>query len=346
MGLLLLHLLGLAEKRCPGNPLPEAVRGRDRQRGDADEARVEASPLGLGEVRARRDREAGQLDEHLLEARERPLQALRERPERRRATRRCEAGPRVAQERAALVVVVGGEERLDQDERLPRRELVPGDRAEDERLVGSPHAREGVRDLDAGGAAVDRREERGVEQPRQREALLDPRRLAAQEARDRVGSQRVLLRERADDPRLVQRRQRAPRRVGGEQRPLRGRRAERLHQRGSRGDPRGLPRLHALEPVDDLERAAGKLRHPDRQRRELAVGGAVLRAQRLEPRAERGERDVRDLARHRASPRRRCPGRRAASGRTPPTRASSAREAAGTESTWKTPSAAPCGHAW
>jgi len=62
-------LLGRVEKRCPGNPLPEAVCGRDRERGDTDEPRVEAPALGVGELGAGRDREPVEVDEHLLEAR-------------------------------------------------------------------------------------------------------------------------------------------------------------------------------------------------------------------------------------------------------------------------------------
>ena len=137
----------------------------------------------------------------------------------------------------------------------------------DERVLvllrhGAQGAREGGADLCPG----ERVPPRGPEAAADGLAATDPVGAVSQEARDARRGEAVLVEERTDDLRLVERGGRAGRRVGHEQPPLVGRRvARRLDDDGDAALAGVLPAGEALETIEHLVGAVGAGRDAERQ---------------------------------------------------------------------------------
>ena len=131
--------------------------------------------------------------------------------------------------------------------------------------------------------------ERRRELARERESVRDPAHLVPDEL-GHTGDRHAIVGERFDDPRLVHRGDRAPRRVCPEQRELRlMRRRRRLNDHRHRRRPGVSPAREALEAVNDFQVATIGADYTDRQICQLVAEHRWRRrtlAQGLERRAE------------------------------------------------------------
>lgn len=178
--------------------------------------------------------------------------------------RPAQPGEWVAQELGSLLLVVSERGKgQDERDRLPRRQAVRLDRADEPLLVLSRDLRQRGRDRRAERPHVEAALHRSRELECERESVLDPPRPAAQETRYRRAPDPRSLDQRLDDARLVHDRDRAPGGIGREnERHELLRRAAPLDDHGDLRAPLGAPALEPLEAVDDLEEAV------------LAFGGA------------------------------------------------------------------------
>ena len=247
---------------------------------------LEAAAFGRGEVVG--EREGGEVVEGAANV----LEAALELDGPGRYGRGIRLGPqaakRVAQQQAAIGLVGAGEE-LDQPEGLGRTQAVALGAVEDLVLIPVAELAQGARERrpDDPLAQLARRGVR--EAGADGQARLDPGRLVTQQPRDAARRQSVLLGERADHLRLVERGHGARRGVGQEQQPLvLDRRGRALDDHGYRGRALLAPALEALEAVEDLEAAVGGGGDPQRQlcqllRRALALARAQLGEAGAEP---------------------------------------------------------------
>jgi len=199
-------------------------------------------------------------------AEELPLQRDGARRERGRRRLRAHGVHGRGEERLAIRLV-GGAVRLDEDDRVAVPEAVTEDGADERVLVLLRHGAQGAREGGADLFSGERVPPRGPEAAADGLAATDPVGAVSQEARDARRGEAVLVEERTDDLRLVERGGRAGRRVGHEQPALVGRRvARRLHDDGDAALAGLLPAGEALETVDDLVAAVGAGRDAERQR--------------------------------------------------------------------------------
>lgn len=254
--------------------LSEDTRSLLQLFGHALVERREAAVLRRGEVIGEREgSEVFERSPHGVEARLDLGGARRARRCGRVLAERVERSP----EQRLLVGLVGGAVGVDEHHRVVRLQRMALD-GEDERvLVLRRQRRERVRE---GGPDESARESiggGGREASAERDASRDPAGLLAQEASDRLLRATLLVDQRADDPRLVERSERPRRRVRLEDEPL-----VVLRPSGSLHDDRDggmallAPEQEPLESIDDFVAAAlggndsdgevGAVAHPDDRR--------------------------------------------------------------------------------
>lgn len=159
------------------------------------------------------------------------------------------------------------EQRVEQRERFAVREGVPGDRVERAILVGVRMPRERDRERRTDRAARDLSLRTRREPSADQDAPLDPARSSAEHLRDPRRRAPVVVDQRADHARLVERRQRARRPICAQHRALVIRDpVERLDDDGHRRHARLTPRREALEAVDDLVATERRRRDADGER--------------------------------------------------------------------------------
>jgi len=211
---------------------------------------VEAAPLGRREVVGQR--EGGEVVEGAADVLE---PALELDGAGRDGGRRSGAQPteRIAQELAA-VGLVGDAEGLDEQQALSSRQPVPLGAVEELVLFLGLQLAQGTRERRADAASGEpllhgRRQARA-----HRQAGFDPAGLVPQQPRNAARGEPVLLDERADHLRLVERGHGARGSVGQEQQALvLGRRGRALDDHRHPGRTLFTPALQALEAVEDLE---------------------------------------------------------------------------------------------
>ena len=172
---------------------------------------------------------------------------------------------RLTEERHAFLLALGRAIRLDQGERLARRERVRLDRAHDAFLLPAPNTRERARDQGLELSRVDPLLDLWREVVREREPALHPPRLPPENARDRALTHARPLEERHHDARLVHGRDRAPWCIRREQERV-GllERAGALEHHGDFVVPERTPPLEALEAVHELHVAVLRGHSPER----------------------------------------------------------------------------------
>jgi hypothetical protein len=227
-------------------------------------------PTALGGAEVIRDAEARQLRECQAKTVQRPLEGGCPRRDRRTLVLLGRQVPERIREQMAAIGLVSDPVCGHQAERPVCGDLVPVDGREQILLIlgRERHERAGERRADgAVGELV--LGFRG--KPRaQRQTALHPVALASEQMREAPGRQLVLVHERADHARLVQRGQRARRGVGAKEQALvRHRRLRRLDHYRHQVVPLLVPAREALESVEDLVAPVGRHGHADRQLRPL-----------------------------------------------------------------------------
>jgi hypothetical protein len=253
--------------------------------------RLESSALGVREVE--RDREGRERLERASDPLEPLLERLRDRTHGGGvAPHGAQRRNRVAEERRALALARDPVGR-DEVDRVARLEVVPFDRGDHGFLLPRLERaeREGDRrpDLSVGEPRLDP----GREVRRENRSPRDPPRPATEQSRDGLLREAVLLDQRLDDPRLVERRDRPRRRVRREEEalPVHGARGS-LDDHGDAREARGTRAREALEAVEQLVRALSDRRDSRRERREVVPDRAPrARPERLEARPDPVDRD-------------------------------------------------------
>lgn len=262
--------------------------------------RREAAVLRRGEVVGEREgSEVFQRSPHGVEAR---LDLGRARRSRRRGRVFAERVERSAEE-LLLVGLVGGAVGVDEHHRVARLHRVAFE-GEDERVLVLRRKRgERVREGGSEQSAPQSIGGGGREASAERDASCDPAGLLAQEASDRLLRATILVDQRADDPRLVERGERSRRRVRLEDEPLVVLTASgSLHDDRDGGMALLAPEQEPLESIDNFVAAAlggndsdgevGAVAHPD-DRRAGPQGGVTC--------TQRGRGQDEARARHPAS---------------------------------------------
>jgi hypothetical protein len=257
-------------------------------------------PAAFGRREVVGEAEAGQLRQCPAEAVQRPLEGGCPRRDRRPLVLLGRQVPeRIGQQMAAIRLVsdtVGGH----QAQRFVRRDLVAGDGLEEVVLILGRERHERAGERGADGAAGELVLGLRTEPRAQRQAALHPVALAPEQMRGAAERQLVLVHERADHARLVQRGQRPWRGVGAKEQALvRHRRLCRLDHHRHQLVPLLLPALEALESVEDFVAPVGRDGHAHRQLRPL-IGPRWQRArpQTRVASTQTRDRDVSNRPRH------------------------------------------------
>jgi hypothetical protein len=251
----------------------------DDLRGQAPLAGFQDPPVGIGEAG---EVEGQQFRERALGLIEAGLELAGRGPERRDGglARRGHRAPGIAQQRLARGAVVGDPPGLEKRVRLARPQPVAEEGVGQARLLRARERREAVRGRRREPAVIDGPGQDGREPAAEREAAVDPAAPAAEQLGDLRRRELVVVGQRAHDPRLVHRAERAARRVGLEQPGLAH------HAGGVLDDDRHVrvavapPLGHALEPIEHLVGAVGVRGDAHRQRSEPARGIRARAAQR------------------------------------------------------------------
>jgi hypothetical protein len=180
---------------------------------------------------------------------------------------------------------------------------VAHDRLGEPLLLAAGHARQGGGGGGREAAVIEMRDHLGGEPPAEGQAPLHPGAPAPRGLGDLRGGQAIVVREGADDARLVHRAHGAPGRVGLEQSDLADDTVEGVlfHDHGDVGVPLAAPAGQPLEPIEDLIGAVPGRRHPQGQRGQRDAG---IRARAPEGRERGGQpldRDVQHQAHGRSS---------------------------------------------
>jgi hypothetical protein len=230
---------------------------------------LEPTVLGRSEVLG--DREGGEVVERTADLLEAALVLQAAWGDRAHGRLVAQPAERVAQQRAAVRFVRAAKER-DELRGFGRGQAVSLGAVEKPVLVLDCELAQGARECRADSALGELLLCGGRQAGAKGQARLDPSRLVAQQPRDAAWGQPVVLGERADHPRLVERRQGARRGVGHEQEALvLGRQRRPLDDDGHLCRALLAPAGQALEAVHNLEEA---LVGGDNAQREL---GQLLR---------------------------------------------------------------------
>lgn len=241
--------------------------------------RLESAPLGGPKVIGQG--EAGQALQGLDEPDQALLQRDRPRRERGRSRAWAEGVEGRSEERAAVGLVgdtVGGHERAC----IVSLQSVPLDARDERVLLLALERTKGARERGAHRALADFATGRIGQARADRDAPLDPVVPMPEQTGDRLGCQPVVVDERADDPSLVERGDRARRCIGGEQESfvLLGQ-CRPLDHSGHEAIALRAPALPAFEPVENLVGPIGGRSHAQGQLGDLGdTLPAPARAQR------------------------------------------------------------------
>ncbi|HVQ78073.1 MAG TPA: hypothetical protein VMT79_21340 [Candidatus Binatia bacterium] len=259
----------------------------DDKRGQPALAGLQHPAFGVGEAGEIQVRELGEIALGLAEAR---LECACRGPQRRDGARprlgNTAAG--IAHERLARRRVRGHAPGREQRVGLAGAQPVPHDRLGQPLLLAARQARQGGGGGGRQAAVIEVRGHLGGEPPAEGQAPLHPAAPMGQQLGDLRRRELIVIREGADDPRLVHRAHGAPGGIGRQQSGLVDDPGAGglFHDHGDVRAALAAPAGQALEAIEDLVGAVPDRRHPQGQR---GQGGAGIRARAPEGRERGGQ---------------------------------------------------------